>query len=54
VHPHLAINNVCTSRGLPSRPAKVEKISDIHPCDLVSVGQLSTAVQKGYLANKFD
>ena len=50
MHPHLAVNDVSTSRGLPGRPAKVEKINDIHPCDLVSVGLLSTVVQKVYLS----
>jgi len=37
-----------------SRPAKVQKINDIHPCDLVSAALLSTVVQKVYLANKLN
>jgi len=48
VRPHLAVNDVTrpTSRGLGRL---VEKVNDIHPCDLVSVGLLSTVVQIVYI-----
>ena len=49
MHPHLAVNNVSASRGLPDRLAKVEKINDIHLCDLVSVGLLSIQLFKKYI-----
>ena len=56
---YLVSYRIVLSRGLLTlfgigRPAKAEKINNIHPCDLVSVGLLLTVVQKVYLANKFN